>query len=111
MEAHEDRRFQNDGGADQTARPHEKRADAGDEPVSLAEVGGASAGAIEDQELLLDEYRLSHDGTCAARLVELMMRHLDGDASAQRHIARAVNLTHAAVTNRRLILVRNQPLP
>ena len=67
MEAQQGRRFQNDGGADQTARPHEKRADAGDEPVSLAEVGGASAGAIEDQELLLDEYRLSHDGTCAAR--------------------------------------------
>jgi hypothetical protein len=30
-------------------------------------LGGTSPRAIEDQELLLDEYGLSHDGTCAAR--------------------------------------------
>ena len=29
-------------------------------------VGGTSPGAIDDQELLLDNYGLSHDGTCAA---------------------------------------------
>ena len=40
---------------------------AGDHPISEAEVGGTSPGAIEDQELLLDEYGLSHDGTRAAR--------------------------------------------
>src|SRR4051812_34246001 len=54
-------------GADKTARPHEQRADAGDDPVSQAEVGGTSPGAIEDQELMLDEYGLSHHGRCAAR--------------------------------------------
>jgi hypothetical protein len=39
----------------------------GGPPIDLLDTTGASPRAIEDQELLLDEYGLSHDGTRAAR--------------------------------------------
>ena len=67
MEAQERGGFQNDGGPDQPARAHQQRAYAGDHAITEAEVGGTSPGAIEDQELLLDEYGLSDDSTRAAR--------------------------------------------
>jgi hypothetical protein len=59
--------FQDDGDTDQPPLAHEQRTRAGDHPISEAEVRRTSPGAIEDQELLLDEYGLSHDGTRAAR--------------------------------------------
>jgi len=35
----------------------------GAHPISKAEVGGPSPGAIQNQQLLLDEYGLGHQGT------------------------------------------------
>ena len=70
MEAEERGGFQDDGGTDQPARAHEQRAHAGDEAISETEVGGPLAGAIEDQQLLLDENGLGHHGSGAARAGE-----------------------------------------
>ena len=67
MEAQKRRGFQDDGGTDQPARAHEERARTGDHAISEAEVGGTAPGAIENQQLLLDEYGLGHQGTRAAR--------------------------------------------
>ena len=67
MEAQERGGFQDDRDTDQPARAHEQRTHAGDHAISEAEVGGTSPGAIEDQQLLLDEHGLGHDGTRAAR--------------------------------------------
>ena len=64
MEAQERGGFQDNRDTDQPTRAHEQRTHAGGHPISKAEVGGTSSGPIEDQELLLDEYGLSHDGTC-----------------------------------------------
>jgi hypothetical protein len=63
MEAQERGGFQNDGGPDQPARAHQQRAYAGDHAITEAEVGGTSPGAIENQQLLLDEDGLGHHGT------------------------------------------------
>ena len=49
-----------------STRAHEERTHAGDRLISEAQVGGTSPRAIEDQELLLDEYGFSHDGTQTA---------------------------------------------
>ena len=46
---------------------HDQRTHAGDHPISQTEVGGTSPGAIENQQLLLDEYGLGHHGTRPAR--------------------------------------------
>jgi len=70
MEAQERLEFQDDGGTDQPARAHEQRTDAGDHPISEAEVRRASPGAIENQQLLPDEYGLGHHGTHPARTGE-----------------------------------------
>ena len=70
MEAQERGGFQDDGGTDQPARADEQRAHAGDEAFSEAEVGGPFPGAIEDQQLLLDENGLGHHGSGAARAGE-----------------------------------------
>ena len=67
MEAQERGGFQDDRGTDQPARAHEERARTGDHAISEAEVGGTSPGAIENQQLLFDEYGLGHQGTRAAR--------------------------------------------
>ena len=54
--------FQDDGGTDQPARANEQGAHVGDEAVSEAEVGGTFPGAIENQQLVLDEDGLGHHG-------------------------------------------------
>jgi hypothetical protein len=45
---------------------HQRRTDAGDHAISEAEVGGTSPGAIENQQLVLDEHRFGDHGTGAA---------------------------------------------
>jgi hypothetical protein len=70
MEAQQRRGFQDDGGTDQPARAHEERARTSDHAISEAEVGGTSPGAIENQQLLLDQYGLGHHGTRPARTGE-----------------------------------------
>jgi hypothetical protein len=49
---------------------HDQRTHASDHPISQTEVGGTSPGAIENQQLLLDEYGLGHHGTRPARTGE-----------------------------------------
>ncbi|HEY6290094.1 MAG TPA: hypothetical protein VI455_00830 [Terriglobia bacterium] len=61
------RRFQNDGRTDQPGAPQEQSTPTGDEAIREAEIGSAAAGAIEDQQLMLDEERLGNYGTDAAR--------------------------------------------
>jgi hypothetical protein len=48
----------------------EQRTYAGNHPISEAEVRGTALGAIENQQLLLDEYGLGHHGTRPARIGE-----------------------------------------
>jgi hypothetical protein len=62
--------FQDDGHTDQPAWAHEQRTHADDNAVSETEVGGTSPGAIENQQLLLDQYGLGHHGTRPARTGE-----------------------------------------
>ena len=70
MEAQQRGGFEDDGGTNQPARAHEQRAHAGHDAISEAEVGGTSAGAIENQQLVLDQDGLGHERTRAARTGE-----------------------------------------
>jgi hypothetical protein len=70
MEAQERGGFEDDGGTDQPARADEQRAHAGDHAISEVEVGGTSAGAIENQQLVFDQDGLGHHRTRAARTRE-----------------------------------------
>jgi hypothetical protein len=67
VKAQEGRRLQNKGRTDQPARLYKQRAPTGDEAIREAEIGGALAGTIEDQELMFDEEGLGNYGTDAAR--------------------------------------------
>ena len=66
MEAQERGGFEDDRGTDQPARAHEQRTHAGDDAISEAEIGRTFPGAIEDQQLVLDEHGFGHHGTGAA---------------------------------------------
>jgi hypothetical protein len=70
MEAEERGRLQDNRGPHQSARAHEQRADAGDHALAKPEARRARPGAIEDQQLLLEEQRFGHDGTHPARTGE-----------------------------------------
>jgi hypothetical protein len=70
MEAQQRRGFEDDGETDQPARADELRAHAGHLAISDLEVGGSSAGAIENQQLVLDRDRLRHHRTRATRTNE-----------------------------------------
>jgi hypothetical protein len=63
MEMQQGGRLQNDGGAENACRPHEKGAQTGDDAIRLAQIGRTLAAAIEDPQLMFDEHRLGHDGT------------------------------------------------
>ena len=67
VKAQESRRLQNKGRTDQPGRLNKQRAPTGDEAIREAEIGGALAGAMEDQELMFDEEGLGNYGTDAAR--------------------------------------------
>lgn len=54
------------GRTDQPGGPQEQSAPTGDDAIRDAEVGSALVGAIEDQQLMFDEEKLSHYGTDAA---------------------------------------------
>jgi hypothetical protein len=58
--------FQEDGNTDQPARPHEQRTEAGDHAIPEPEACLPLPGAIDDQQLLLDEHRFGDDGAHAA---------------------------------------------
>jgi len=63
VKAQESRRLQNKGRTDQPGRLNEQRAPTGDEAIREEEIGGALAGAMEDQELMFDEEGLGNYGT------------------------------------------------
>ena len=67
VKAQESRRLQNKGRTDQPGRRYKQRAPTGDEAIREAEIGGALAGAMEDQESMFDEEGLGNYGTDAAR--------------------------------------------
>ena len=58
--------LQNDGGAENACRAHEKGAQTGDDTIRGAQIGRTLAAAIEDPQLMFDEHRLSNDGTEAS---------------------------------------------
>ena len=62
--------FRTMGGTDQAVWAHDQRTHPGDHPINKTEVGGTSPGAIENQQLLLDEYGLGHHGTRPAQTGE-----------------------------------------
>ena len=66
VEMQQSGRLQNDGGTQNACRAHEKGAQAGDDTIRGAQVGRTLAAAIEDQQLMFDEHRLSNDGTEAS---------------------------------------------
>ena len=70
MQSQERGGSEDDGGANQPARAHDHRAHAGHGAISEAKVGGTSAGAIENQQLVLDQDGLGHHRTRAARTGE-----------------------------------------
>ena len=66
MEAQEGGGLQDDRDTDQPTRVHEQRTEAGDHAITESEARRTLPGAIEDQQLLLDEHGFGHDGTNAA---------------------------------------------
>jgi hypothetical protein len=59
-------RLQNDGGAENACRAHEKSAQTGDDTIRGAEIGRTLAASIQDSQLMFDEHRLGNDGTEAS---------------------------------------------
>src|SRR5687767_5066057 len=70
MEAQQRGGFEDDGRTDQPALANEQRAYAGDQAISDMEIRGTSAGAIENQQLVLDQDGLRHHRTRATRTGE-----------------------------------------
>jgi hypothetical protein len=66
MEMQRSGRLQNDGGAENACRAHEKGAQSGDDTIRGAQIGRTLAAAIEDPQLMFDEHRLGNDGTEAS---------------------------------------------
>jgi hypothetical protein len=56
-------RLQNDGGMKDPCRAHEKGPQAGDDPIRGTQVGCTLAPAIEDQQLMPDQYGFGDHGT------------------------------------------------
>jgi hypothetical protein len=67
MEMQQSGRLQNDGGAENARRAHEKGAQSGDNTICRAQIGRTLAAAIEDPQLMFDEHRLGNDGPEASR--------------------------------------------
>ena len=68
MEMQQSGRLQNDGGAENACRAHEKGAQSGDDTIRGAQIGRTLAAAIEDPQLMFDEHRLGkrrHGGLLA----------------------------------------------
>jgi len=66
MEMQQSGRLQNDGGAENACRAHEKGAQTGDDTIRGVQIGRTFAAAIEDPQLMFDEHRLGNDGTEAS---------------------------------------------
>jgi hypothetical protein len=66
MEIQQSGRPQNDGGAENACRAHEKGAQSGDDTIRGAQIGRTLAAAIEDPQLMFDEHRLGNDRTEAS---------------------------------------------
>jgi len=67
MEMQQSGRLQNDGGAENAGRAHEKGTQTGDDTIRGAQIGRTLAAATEDPQLMFDEHRLGNDGTEASR--------------------------------------------
>ena len=67
VKAQQCRGLQYDCRTEQTSWTHQERHPAGEEAVRRAEIGGSLPGAIQEQELVFEEKRLSNDGTDTAR--------------------------------------------
>ena len=59
MEMQQSGRLQNDGGAENACRAHEKGAQTGDDTIRGAQIWRTLAAAIEDQQLMFGEFSVS----------------------------------------------------
>ena len=66
MEMQQSGTLQNDSGAENACRAHEKGAQSGDDTIRGAQIGRTLAAAIADPQLMFDEHRLGNDGTEAS---------------------------------------------
>jgi hypothetical protein len=86
-------RAQADRDTDQPARAHEQRTEAGDYAIAEKEARRTLPGAIEDQQLLLDEYGFGPHSTHAAGPGEPSdgrqhVHQKDGQITHERIVAR-----------------------
>jgi hypothetical protein len=93
MEVEERRRFQHNCGTDDTRRAHQECAQTSDDPIGWAQIRCPLPGAIEDQELLLDEHRLGDyrtntAGTCESRKSSDQMKEKDDEIPHLRMLAK-----------------------
>src|SRR5262245_12586093 len=63
VEMQQSGRLQNDGATKDTRRAQEQRTQAGDDPSRGTQVGRTLAPAIEDEQLMPDQYGFGDDGT------------------------------------------------
>jgi hypothetical protein len=67
VEMQQSGRLENAGGAENAPRAHEKGAQTSDDTIRGGQVGRTFATAIEDQQLMPDQYRFGNHGTDASR--------------------------------------------
>jgi hypothetical protein len=61
------RRLKNDGGTENVCPEHEKGTQTGDDPIGGAQLRRTLAAAIEDEQLMPDQYGFRNNGAESAR--------------------------------------------
>jgi len=65
MQSQQGRRFEDNRGTNQAARPDQAGARGGDHPIERTEIRRPLSRPIQDQQLVFDEYRFRHHGAGA----------------------------------------------
>jgi hypothetical protein len=71
VEVQQSGRLQNDGGTEKACPAHEKGTQTGDDPISGAQLRRTLAAAIEDEQLMPDQYGFRNNGAEFARPCQL----------------------------------------
>jgi hypothetical protein len=67
VEVQQCRRLQNDGGTENACQEHEKGTQTGDDPIGGAQLRRTLAAAIEDEQLMPDQYGFRNNGAESTR--------------------------------------------
>ena len=70
VEIEQSGRLQHDSGTEDASRTYEKGAQANDDPIRRAQVGGTFAAAIQDQQLMADQHGFGDHTPETARLCQ-----------------------------------------